>query len=120
MRNRWFSDDEFERIVSDALDSLPERFAKLIENVAITIEDEPSEDDFENVEDDDSELLGIYRGVSLPERMNESPLLPDEIAIFSGPISRVARSRKEAIEEVRETVIHEIGHYFGLGDDELP
>ncbi len=48
------------------------------------------------------------------------PLLPDEIAIFRGPINRVTASRREAVEEVRETVIHELGHYFGLGDDELP
>jgi predicted Zn-dependent protease with MMP-like domain len=48
------------------------------------------------------------------------PLLPDEIAIFRGPINRIARTREEAVHEVRETVIHELGHYFGLGDDEMP
>lgn len=119
--DRWFSEAEFERIVGDALDSLPKRFADLIENVAVTIEDEPDEDDLDHVEGPDEELLGIYRGVALTDRTtHDAPLLPDEIAIFRGPISRVTHSRAEAIEEVRETVIHEIGHYFGLHDEELP
>lgn len=120
MTKDWFSDEEFERIVADALDSLPTRFASLIENLAVTIEDEPSEDDFDSMEDDSDELLGIYRGVSLPERLNEPPIMPDQIVIFRGPISRVARTRNEAIDEVRDTVIHEIGHYFGLEDEDLP
>ena len=117
---QWFSRDEFEDVVSEALDSLPQRFADLIDNVVITVEDEPSEDDLEGIEDEDSELLGIYRGVSLTERMSNPPILPDEIAIFRGPISRVARTRNEAINEIRETVTHELGHYFGLEDEELP
>jgi predicted Zn-dependent protease with MMP-like domain len=114
---------EFERVVEEALESLPKRFADLVENVAITVEDEPSAEDLENAEDnvgDDSELLGIYRGIALTDRTHDMPLLPDEIALFRGPIGRVAESRHEAMEEVRKTVIHELGHYFGLGDDELP
>jgi predicted Zn-dependent protease with MMP-like domain len=115
------SSADFERVVAEALDSLPKRFAKLVENVAITVEEEPSDEDLESAEDDDdTELLGIYRGVALTERGHDMPLLPDEIAIFRGPINRVARTRQEAVAEVRETVIHELGHYFGLSDDELP
>lgn len=112
---------EFERVVSEALESLPKRFAGLVENVVITVEDEPAPDDLEGIEGD-SELLGIYRGVALTERtldMN-TPLLPDEIALFRGPINRITCTRHEAVEEVRETVIHELGHYFGLDDDEMP
>ena len=112
---------EFQRVVEEALDSLPERFAAMVQNVAISIEEEPNDDDFDLVEDDEYELLGIYRGVPLTERTyGNDPLLPDEIAIFRGPINRIAETRDEAIEEVRETVIHELGHYFGLEDDELP
>jgi predicted Zn-dependent protease with MMP-like domain len=112
---------EFERIVGEALESLPKRFADLIHNVVVTVEEEPTDEDLESADDaDDSELLGIYRGVALTERTHDEPLLPDEIAVFRGPISRVAGNRREAVEEVRETVIHELGHYFGLGDDELP
>jgi predicted Zn-dependent protease with MMP-like domain len=111
--------DEFERVVGEALDSLPKRFAALVKNVMIAVEDEPTAADLESIEDD-SELLGIYRGVALPDRTHDMPLLPDEIAVFRGPINRVTRSRQEAVREVRETVIHELGHYFGLDDDEMP
>src|ERR1700736_4913610 len=113
---------EFERVVNEALESLPKRFAEMVENVVIAVEDEPSDEDLESIDDgdDDSELLGIYRGVALTERSHDMQLLPDEIAVFRGPINRVARDRNDAVREVRETVIHELGHYFGLDDDEMP
>lgn len=119
-RNRDLTRAEFERVVSEALESLPKRFADLVENVVIAVEDEPTDDDLLGIEDD-AEVLGIYRGVALTERTTyDVPLLPDEIAVFRGPINRVARSRQEAVHEVRETVMHELGHYFGLGDDDMP
>jgi predicted Zn-dependent protease with MMP-like domain len=116
---------EFERVVDEALASLPKRFADLIENVVIAVEDEPNDEDLESLDEDgdddgESELLGIYRGVALTERTHDMTLLPDEIAVFRGPINRIARTRREAVYEVRETVIHELGHYFGLDDDEMP
>ena len=112
---------EFESVVSEALESLPKRFADMVENVVIAVEDEPTDDDFESLDDDDdSEILGIYRGVALTERTHDMQLLPDEIAVFRGPINRVTRTRSEAVHEVRETVIHELGHYFGLDDEEMP
>jgi|SRR5579862_4976452 len=118
------SREEFEHAVSDALDSLPERFSRLIENVAIAVEEEPTDEDLASVDDEDddpdSELLGIYRGVALTDRSHDLPLLPDEIAVFRGPINRVARSRQEAVEEIRETIVHELGHYFGVDEEELP
>ena len=89
----------------------------------IVVEDEPTGDDLDAVDDadGDDEMLGIYRGVPLTERLHDgAPLLPDEIAIFQGPIERIADTRAEVVVEVRETVIHELGHYFGLDDDELP
>jgi predicted Zn-dependent protease with MMP-like domain len=123
----YLSRAEFERVVDEALESLPKRFADLIENVVISVEEEPTDEDLESIDDgdggkddEDSELLGIYRGVALTDRSSEAPLLPDEIALFRGPVNRVARTRREAVEEVRETVIHEIGHYFGLTDEEMP
>lgn len=121
-RRTRFSRAEFGRLVDDALASLPRRFADRIKNVVIAIEDEPSNEDLATLDDpDEEELLGIYRGVPLTERSHGGePLLPDEIAIFQGPIERVARNRAEAIDEIRETVIHELGHYFGLDDDEMP
>ena len=123
MSRGYLTRDEFERVISEALESLPTRFANLVENVVISAEDEPTEDDLESLEggaDAHSELLGIYRGVALTERTHEMTLLPDEITVFRGPINRVSRTRQEAVQQVRETVIHELGHYFGLDDDEMP
>jgi predicted Zn-dependent protease with MMP-like domain len=122
------SRDEFERVVEEALESLPARFNGLIKNVVIAVEEEPTDEDLESTEGEDGddgdhgddELLGIYRGVALTERSHDAPLLPDEIAVFRGPINRIARSRAEAVDEVRETLIHELGHYFGLCDEDMP
>jgi predicted Zn-dependent protease with MMP-like domain len=117
---KFLSRGEFERVVAEALDSLPQRFADLVENVTVTVEEEPAADDVDETDDDDVELLGIYRGVALTERTYGDPLLPDEIVIFRGPVNRIARSRSDAVEQVRQTVMHELGHYFGLNDEEMP
>jgi len=116
------SRSEFEELVEDALASLPKRFADLVENVVIAVEDEPNDEDLETLEDPDAEeLFGIYRGVALTERSHDTePFLPDEIAIFRGPIERASSSREEVMAEIRETVVHELGHYFGLADHEMP
>jgi predicted Zn-dependent protease with MMP-like domain len=119
---------EFEHVVREALDTLPKRFADMVKNVVIAVEEEPNREDLEIVDydedddghDEDHELLGIYRGVPLTERSHDMQLMPDEIAVFRGPINRVTRTRQEAVHEVRETVIHELGHYFGLADEEMP
>ncbi|MFP5246431.1 MAG: metallopeptidase family protein, partial [Thermoanaerobaculia bacterium] len=79
---------EFERLVEEALESLPPRFAELLDNVVVVVEEEPSPHDREMLEDPDSELLGLYRGVALPHRTHDMlPHLPDQIAIFRGPIN---------------------------------
>ena len=112
---------EFEAVVEEALASLPPRFSAMVDNVVVAVEEEPSDEDLACIDaDDGGELLGIYRGVSLVDRDRDAPLMPDEIAVFRGPINRVARTRKEAVREVRETVVHELGHYFGLDDEEMP
>src|SRR5688572_23155812 len=111
---------EFKRLVAEALQSLPPRFAELVQNVAVVVEDEPSDDDLDLLDDDADELLGIYRGVALTRRTHDMlPMLPDQIAIFRGPIMRIARTRHEAVHEIRDTVIHELGHYFGLHDHDM-
>ena len=110
---------EFERLVAEALDSLPERFAELLDNVVVIVEEEPSPSDLDVMEDPHGELLGIYRGTPMTRRTYDSFRLPDQIAIFRGPILRVTRGASEAKQQIRETVIHELGHYFGLDDDEM-
>jgi predicted Zn-dependent protease with MMP-like domain len=111
---------EFERLVEEALASLPEQFSNLLENIAVVVEEEPSEEDLELVEEEGAELLGIYRGIAMTRRThNMLPALPDQIAIFRGPINRVSRTRHQAVRQIRETVIHELGHYFGLHDADM-
>ena len=111
---------EFESVVEEALDSLPPRFAELVDNVVVVVEEEPAHEDLELLAHPDGELLGIYRGVARTRRTHDMlPMLPDQIAIFRRPILRVTRSRAEAVQQVRETVIHELGHYFGLHDHDM-
>lgn len=116
---------EFRRMADEALESLPKRFADMVHNVVISVEEEPTAEDLEALHLDsgddraDDELLGIYRGVALTDRTHDDPILPDEIAVFRGPILRTTRTRREAAEQVRETIVHELGHYFGLADEEM-
>ena len=110
---------EFERLVSEALDSLPERFAELLDNVVVVVEEEPNASDLDVMEDEHGELLGLYCGTPMTRRSYDSFRMPDQIAIFRGPILRVARGAGEAKRQIRETVIHELGHYFGLSDEEM-
>ena len=98
---------EFEELVEQALGELPSRFAELLDNVVVLVESEPSAEDLDLLEHPDSELLGVFR---------HHPPLPDQVAIFRGPILRTARTRRDAERQIRETVIHELGHYFGLDD----
>lgn len=113
---------EFERLVEETLEDLPKQFLDLLDNIAIMVEDEPTEDDLETAEgEEDSELLGIFRGVPRTERAYDTAVvMPDQIVVFRGPILRMTSSRDEAVQEIRETVIHELGHFFGLEDDDMP
>lgn len=109
----------FERVVEKALAEIPEEFRSHIDNIAIVVEDEPSPADLEDLEDDGGELLGIFRGEPLTTRSWEAPAGPSHIAIFRGPILRCCETEQEAIAEIRDTVVHELGHYFGLDDHEM-
>src|SRR5271169_846211 len=107
--------EEFEQLVARALDGLPEDFAEMLENVAVVVAEEPDPDDLEELGmEPEEELFGLYLGVPLPERTAGYAALPDRIAIYRGPILRGCQNRREVIREVRDTVIHELGHYFGL------
>lgn len=113
----------FEALVSEALDGLPEEFRKRLENIAVVVEEEPTAEDLKALGmEPDEELFGAYWGQALPDRTPTDYWggLPDRIAIYRGPILRACRTRAEIIREVQDTVLHEIGHYFGLDEDELP
>ncbi|MFQ5349676.1 MAG: metallopeptidase family protein [Thermoanaerobaculia bacterium] len=114
--------DRFERLVARALDSLPEQFAELLENVAVVIEAEPTDEELESVGLDPrrDELFGLYQGVPLSERDSFYGELPDRVVIYRGPIERCCPTPGEIRREVRDTVVHELGHHFGLDEEDMP
>jgi len=117
------SRSEFEEHVAKALDALPERFAALLENVAVVVEDEPSDEDLleAGLDPETETLFGLYQGVNLLDRGGSyGNVLPDRIAIYRVPLLEECEDRAELVREIRDTVIHEIGHYFGVPEEELP
>jgi len=112
--------DSFEQLVAAALRRLPRVFRQKLKNIAVQVEDEPSEDLLADMGIDEGTLFGLYQGVPLTERgWGYGNVLPDRIVIYQRPIEEVAQSREEIEEIVAETVVHEIGHYFGFDDEEL-
>ncbi|PIR79917.1 MAG: hypothetical protein COU25_02890 [Candidatus Levybacteria bacterium CG10_big_fil_rev_8_21_14_0_10_35_13] len=113
-------DVKFEKLVGEALDSLPEEFAKKLNNVAVVIEDEPTLYQLRKSKILPTSLLfGLYEGVPQTKRGAYYSALPDKITIFKNSILYVSKTEEDVREQVRSTVIHEIGHHFGLSDEEL-
>ena len=109
----------FEKFVKEAMDSLPEEMKKELENIAFLVEDEPPED-WEDEMGQGGDLLGLYQGISKKERgFWYGNVLPDTIVIYQKPLERMSATREELRENVRQTVIHEVGHYFGLNEEQL-
>ncbi len=113
--------DEFERHVADALASIPRRFRDAMRNLVIVVEDEPSQDLLADMEISPPDtLLGLYQGTPLTERRwDHGNTLPDRVLIFQGPHEREAEDEDDLVVAIGETLIHEIGHYFGLSEDEI-
>lgn len=112
---------EFEALVERALRTLPRGFKDKIANVAVVVEDWADEDTLRDlgIEPPDT-LYGLYRGIDLTRRDSAyGNVLPDTIHIYQGPIEEDCADSEEMAELVRDTVIHEIGHYFGLDDDTM-
>jgi predicted Zn-dependent protease with MMP-like domain len=121
MSSRRISPRDFEAYVEEALAAVPANFRKYLENIVVVVEDEPADEDFNETDTpDDEELFGIFRGVPFFERDAMTSHLPAQIAIFRGPILRLCETRAEAVREIRDTVVHEVGHMLGLADDEMP
>ena len=93
-----------------ALDELPPNIVDALRNIAVVIEDENP---------DDPDLLGLYHGVPLPERGDMAGTLPDKISIYRIPLEESFPDPNELREEIRITVLHELGHYFGLDEDRI-
>lgn len=105
----------FARLVRRALMDLPAEFGQRMRNVEIVVDDEPDPDHVQP----GRELLGLYEGVPLTERSYGEPILPDRISIYRGPIQRMSASPQRQAQIVRDTVMHEIAHHFGISDARL-
>ncbi len=117
--------EEFESYVERAIADLPEEFKEALDNVVVMVEEEPSREDLEEVgvdpdDPDADELFGLYHGTNQLDRDSNYMALPDRVVIYRGPITRACDSRRELMREIRDTVQHELGHYFGMEEDDLP
>jgi len=111
----------FEVVVERALVRLPRAFKEKLANIIVVVEDWPDDETLEEmgVEPPDT-LYGLYRGVDLTHRDSTyGNVLPDTVTIYQGPIEEDCESEEEMAEVIRDTVVHEIGHYFGLDDDTM-
>ena len=102
--------DRFEELVSEALDDIPPELTKLMDNVAVFVEDDPEEEG----------LLGLYEGLPLTERGDTyGGVMPDRITLYRNPICAICDDEEDVMDEVYTTVVHEIAHHFGIDDDRL-
>jgi predicted Zn-dependent protease with MMP-like domain len=113
--------EEFTALVEEALREIPRRFRKAMKNVAVVVEEEPSEDILDEMEIDDGDtLFGLYQGTPLTQRgWGYGNSLPDRISIYRKPIEEACADEDEIRDCIAETVIHEFGHYFGMSEDEI-
>ena len=113
-------EDRFRKLVEEALDSLPREFAEKLNNVSVVVEDFPTSYQIGKSKLSPQDLLlGLYEGVPQTKRGIYYNSIPDKITIFKNAIEAVAKTPKEVRAQVRATVIHEIGHHFGLSDAQL-
>ena len=115
--------EAFAQLVQRAIDDLPPPYAKLMESIAIVVEEEPPQDVLDDLDLDRGEdLLGLYQGQPLAAdsffRPGGEP--PPRISIYRGPILGLCESPEEVVQEVYDTLVHELGHHVGLDDDEMP
>jgi predicted Zn-dependent protease with MMP-like domain len=108
----------FERLVGDALDQIPEALGRMMDNVVVIVEDWPTA---EQLGGRQGTLLGLYQGIDLTRRspLSYAGVMPDRITIFQGPISQRSRTEAELVDLVTTTVIHEVAHHFGISDARL-
>jgi predicted Zn-dependent protease with MMP-like domain len=115
------SQQEFEQIVSEGIDAIPDKYMERLNNVAFVVEDQPSEEQRRNSNLKPYQtLFGLYQGIPLTKRgANYNLVLPDKITIFKKPLESASTSLKDLKEKVRHTVWHEVAHYFGLGHQQI-
>ncbi len=108
----------FEELVSEALDAIPDDLGERMENIAVVVEEWPTS---EQVGDRSGTLLGLYEGIDLTRRgpMSYEMVMPDKVTIFRGPICAICETEDDLRRQVYVTVVHEIGHHFGIDDERL-
>jgi predicted Zn-dependent protease with MMP-like domain len=113
--------DAFRKLVEEALDSIPRRFKEMIQNVAVLVEDFPSPETMRDLGlRSPYQLFGLYHGIPLDKRGSYyGNVPPDVVIIYQLPIERACRTEDEIREQVRDTVVHEVGHFFGMSESEL-
>lgn len=119
----YISSEDFEKLVQQAIADLPPPYAKLMESIAVVVEEEPPEEVLQDLElEDEGDLLGLYQGQPLAADsfFRAGGEQPPQISIYRGPILRLCESPEEVVQEVYDTVVHELGHHVGLDDDEMP
>ena len=114
------TDDEFDALITKALDSLPQDYIGRMQNVAIVIADEPTpQQRLELKLHCNQSLFGLYTGVPLPARGGRMSIIPDKITLFKLPLVSVSQNTQELQEQIRHTLWHEIAHHFGLDHDRI-
>ncbi len=113
--------DDFRELVEDALDGIPQHFRDAMQNIAIVVEDEPTDEQLAQVDIEPPDtLLGLYEGTPLTERgWDDGNRLPDKITLFQYPIEDASGDDEDVVVAIGETLIHEVGHYFGLSEEEI-
>jgi predicted Zn-dependent protease with MMP-like domain len=115
------SNEQFEQVVQQALDTIPPDFAPYLHDIAVDVEDTPDPHVCRELKlRDPHTLLGLYRGTPLNRRHVDAPYrYPERVVIYKTNIERICRNRKQMIDQIRRTVLHEIGHHFGLDENQL-
>ncbi|MEJ2313903.1 MAG: metallopeptidase family protein [Nitrospirota bacterium] len=114
--------ERFEALALEALEGLPEEFRRLMGNVSVVVEDYPSKEDARETGVPRDELLGLFAGASYAGQdpfFDLPPPLPDRVVLYQRNLEAICSSEEELIEEIRLTLLHEVGHYFGLSEEEL-
>lgn len=114
------TDDQFQELVDQALSSIPKELQPALSDIAIVIEDEPSKEQRESVHlSSHHSLFGLFQGVPLTKRAGSLMTFPSKITIFKNPILASRTTEEAIVAQVRQTVLHEVGHFLGLSEEKL-
>ena len=114
--------EKLEEIAEEVFNDLPNVFGERIDNVHIVVEEHPNEEDISQTHSSKTTLLGLYQGVPLTHRgtwYGVNPTIPDKISLYQKNIESVCRNDKEVSEQIREVLLHELGHYFGMNEAQI-